>query len=300
MKKLYLLLVSLICATTVVAQPTIEIDNTNCTGGQATINGTPVVRHNGMVNALLYGGSVRSFELIDIDLADTTKEPLVIWWLPYREHGEVCGTTVVVENPDALPTPTGSDPDPTIDPDDGESPYPCLSVEWISGNTSVEESFPPSLEKNQFENVEAVLFIEQCGMTLPSDINVDFSALSPPAQQLFHYGISCDYSPGTIPAGTAVDVYLVHYDPPGSNVTSTANLKFSREILGVVVTTSNLDASDSVLGNPGTLYGGTQRYLECAAATVDVVEISADMKEFSLDMRVTSGFEEVRIIVKGE
>ena len=107
---------------------TITIDNKNCTGGTSTITGEPAVRHLGMTNALLYGGSVRTFEPAEIDLADTTHEPLVRWWLPDRENGQVCGTVVTVTNPGALPEPTGSEPDSgssTPPPTDTPLPTAC-------------------------------------------------------------------------------------------------------------------------------------------------------------------------------
>ena len=109
---------------------TINIDNENCTGGNATITNGPVARHLGMTNALLYGGSVQTFDPVEIDLVDTSKEPLVIWWLPYREHGLVCGTVVVIDNPNPLPTPSGTEPDPTLDPGASEpSPGdPCVHL----------------------------------------------------------------------------------------------------------------------------------------------------------------------------
>jgi prepilin-type processing-associated H-X9-DG protein len=108
----------------------IVIDNTNCTGGMATIAGTPAVRHMGTTNALLYDGSVRAFELSEIDLADTSKKPLVIWWLPDREHGMVCGSVVVVDAPPPSPTatpvpPTPTPPTPTPEP----TPAPEPTVE---------------------------------------------------------------------------------------------------------------------------------------------------------------------------
>ena len=102
---------------------TIVIDNTNCdASGNATITGSPAFRHSGIANALLYGGSVKSFELAEIDLSDSTKEPLVIWWLPDREHGLVCGTVVVVTNPNPLPGPSGTDPDPSLNPSSSPGP----------------------------------------------------------------------------------------------------------------------------------------------------------------------------------
>lgn len=104
----------------------ITIDNTNCTGGNATVDGNFVARHSGTVHALMYGGSVRTFEPTDIELADTTKEPLVRWWLPYEEHGLVCGTVVIVDDGSHLPPPQpssmGSDPDITLSPNPTSPP----------------------------------------------------------------------------------------------------------------------------------------------------------------------------------
>ena len=102
----------------------IVIDNLDCAGGgEALIDGVPVARHSGTTNALLFAGHVRTFEPADIDLADPSNEPLVIWWLPDREHGNVCGTVVVVENPNPPPSPTGTDPEPTSEPSEDE--YVC-------------------------------------------------------------------------------------------------------------------------------------------------------------------------------
>ncbi|MCG8583959.1 MAG: prepilin-type N-terminal cleavage/methylation domain-containing protein [Pirellulales bacterium] len=102
----------------------ILIDNTNCTGGTSTITGRPAARHLGMTNALLYGGSVSTFEPTEIDLEDPSHEPLVIHWLPDREHGLVCGSVVTIDNPNPLPSPTGSETDPTLSGDPGPG-YEC-------------------------------------------------------------------------------------------------------------------------------------------------------------------------------
>ena len=117
----------------------IEVDNLSCTGGaSATIAGNFAVRHSGTVNAHLYGGSVRTVEPADIAMDDPSKEPLVIWWLPDREHGEVCGEVVVITNPNPLPTPTGTDPDPALNPgpspdENGNYPPPPPSPGYVGG-----------------------------------------------------------------------------------------------------------------------------------------------------------------------
>lgn len=126
----------------------ILIDNKSCDASDnPVVTGNFVARHSGTVNALLYGGSVRPFEPEQIDLADTSHEPLVVWWLPDREHGDVCGTIVIVDNPSTLPGPTGTDPDPTLVPNASEpapdpsssQPPPELSPECGGGNGELGE-----------------------------------------------------------------------------------------------------------------------------------------------------------------
>lgn len=106
----------------------IDLDTEACTGTTPTITGAPAVRHLGTINALLYGGNVRTFDPVDVNLADTSKEPLVIWWLPYRENGVVCGQVVVVDNPNPLPpSPSSTEPEASIIPETDDAPAPSAS-----------------------------------------------------------------------------------------------------------------------------------------------------------------------------
>ena len=141
----------------------ILIDNTNCAGGTSAITGDYAIRHLGMTNALLYGGSVRSFESAEIDLADATHEPLVVWWLPDREHGLVCGSVVVIDNPNPLPIPSGTDPEPTPSPESPSCDYaytpdvgfPEVSDYslWTSGSGGYSIPFDPSHERCLFVEI---------------------------------------------------------------------------------------------------------------------------------------------------
>jgi hypothetical protein len=212
----------------------------------------------------------------------------------------VCGTVVTIDNPNELPEPGGTEPDVVLVEDEPESPYPCSSLAWHSGTLSLQETFPPSVVLDNFESTdEAFLFIEQCGMSLPADVDVDFSVLSPPVEQIFKYGFVCDFSPSTISAGTVVDVYLVHYDPMPDGLV-TVELQFSRPILGLVINSASMDATDSLLGSPDTLYGPDNlRGLECYGAA-DTVILSADMKNLQMELYATGKFEQMRIIVAGE
>lgn len=63
--------------------------------------------------------------------------------------------------------------------------------------------------------------------------------------------------PGLMPSPTWVDSHMIHFDNRGEpspypNVTGT--ITFDKPILAVICSLSNLDASDAVLGAPGTVY----------------------------------------------
>lgn len=106
-------------------------------------------------------------------------------------------------------------------------------------------------------------FDEQQNVTLAAALPVD---ISQPGQ----YGPDCGcdpLTPGSIPAGTTVSSLFVHADPVGTKSPATvltATIVTSTPILGIEVCgpakpsvcghNYGLDASDAVLGAPGTLY----------------------------------------------
>ena len=284
----------------------IVIDNTNCTGtpSVSTITGDYAVRHLGLVNALLYGGSVRTFEPVDIDLADTSHEPLVAWWLPDREHGLVCGSVVVIDNPTELPEPNGTEPDAELEPDSSIPPSdePC-SVDWPGGNLIHQETMPASLVWNATEtgDDEAFLYVEQCGYELQQDLTVDLHSTEG-TQFVWGGGFPCIDSPTTIPAGTVVDVYLLHYDPVSEFQEIWVDARFTRNILGVVADRNNMIFTDSLLGNPDTTYGDSiNRGLECGnSAVYEFVQIEDDAKTIRMKLGIGSHLEEARVIIAGE
>jgi prepilin-type N-terminal cleavage/methylation domain-containing protein len=119
----------------------IQLDVTDCSGGNTpTITGVPIARHSGQLHALLYGGAVRSVSIEDIELTDN--QLLVTWWLPYGDHGKVCGTVVVTDPGPALPTPSGTDPDPILTPDPGSGSEACENATAVE--VSVADAEPVS------------------------------------------------------------------------------------------------------------------------------------------------------------
>jgi prepilin-type processing-associated H-X9-DG protein len=106
-------------------------------------------------------------------------------------------------------------------------------------------------------------------------------------------------SGGSVPAGTPVDVWLLHYDPPGPNGTqSNARITFAGKILGVIVLTQKLRQTDPALGAPGTSYdqNAGARGMEPGA---EILTISQDMRTLTTDRLVVTGcMEEARIITE--
>jgi prepilin-type processing-associated H-X9-DG protein len=95
------------------------------------------------------------------------------------------------------------------------------------------------------------------------------------------YTSNSQKSPGTIPAGTRVDVYYVHYDPVRNenHTVYDGAMYFSQPILGIVCFSGSLDRTDSTLGNPNTQYptGQGARGYENGA---EQIELTDDMKGF--------------------
>jgi hypothetical protein len=132
----------------------------------------------------------------------------------------------------------------------------ALAAEITGTIDSLTEIAPPaSLLQGALEDTStAIVFREQREFLLTSDLSVD--AINPGAE-VNASGVGGTV--GTIPAGTLVDSFLVHYDPVGEptdlNVTVAWSLIFRDidNILGLIYSDSRLDSSD-YLGAAGTTY----------------------------------------------
>jgi len=147
----------------------------------------------------------------------------------------------------------------------------------------------PALEDNKI----VWMFQERQAYPLPSSVTVDI--VNPG-----RYDNNYNRQPGTIAAGTTVDCHFLHYDPVGSQNASTTGqvIKFSDEILGIICVSSTLDASDAVLGSPGTVYGtgvGSRGFENNA----EMVSLSDDRRSFLIhQFHSTYPGEEVRILTR--
>ena len=178
---------------------------------------------------------------------------------------------------------------------DGEDNSSPTSPPGSGGAIVAVPDMPPSLKIKEYEHeTEVRLLKEQSQFTLPSSVSVDMAGPGG-----WGWGTSNDAPAGTIPGGTVVDCYTLHYDPV-SNANSyifEGTVTFSGKILGVMTTTSKLKSSDSIVGVPGTIYDqGKWRGYEKGA---EGCAISTDMRQFEIIRHKTPGYmEEARIFTE--
>lgn len=120
----------------------------------------------------------------------------------------------------------------------------------IVHNDGVSPQSPPSsVELDAVESDDnIILFEENTSTTLASDVDIDGS---PPR----NYSRSAHLEDDTISAGTAIQSYLVHFDPvaASSSVRREGSVTLPCEILGLVMTSTKLDQSDN-LSTAATTY----------------------------------------------
>jgi hypothetical protein len=149
---------------------------------------------------------------------------------------------------------------------------------------------PPSVRPGALTSPDHFFaFYEGPGVTLSTPLHVDIT--TPGTYSNFN-----SLSPGVIPAGTEFNSTFIHSDHPGREVIIDGFVTFDAPILGVIVLTSSLNATDPILGHPGTLYPtGTdpERGYENDG---DSVTLSADRRTLTLHVDVIGPSDQLRVL----
>jgi hypothetical protein len=142
-------------------------------------------------------------------------------------------------------------------------------------------------------NTQVSVFQERSGFLLTGDILVNLSApgVASPVNLL-------NPSPTAILAGTAVDSYFLHSDPVSLVASFFGTVTFDREILGVILLPARLDASDAILGAPGTAYptGELARGAEESSTELDAITLSADRRTLTVALRTLGRADQIRVV----
>lgn len=179
----------------------------------------------------------------------------------------------------------------------------------IVSRTNVLDSGPApvSLDLDVVQNVSPQLFGEQQCVELGDGLAVDIA--SPGS---YTYAGPCS-NPGTIPSGTIVNSYLVHFDPPGTSPSPTpevlgCSITFDTPILGLIFQSGRkgpdtLGISDGIVGASSSYWtSGTNHDVRGFDLCVglwdqDPITLSADRLTVSFDTKANT-IDEMRIITE--
>ena len=207
--------------------------------------------------------------------------------------GDSCLPDAVEAMKKRIPPPvtTGYSEEDTILPPPDTSSLPDQNMALVDPPVSVIIG-----SKGAFENSTTIrAFREREDFTLPTSVRVNI--VSPG-----YYDSYATMTGGSVGAGRRVNSYFVHYDPVASGPgLSSGSLTFPGEVLGIACRDAELDASDGVLGHPGTAYptGTKSRGFENSGQ--EIVSVSKDGCTVVVHRYYSTGVgEQMRVIVACE
>lgn len=157
---------------------------------------------------------------------------------------------------------------------------------------------PESVVRNHLEDENRFYVLpERMGFELFGDVKCEIVETG---QHTVFQGVT-----HTIPAGTVVDSYLLHFDRAddirGSVAMVEGSVYFDRPILGVIVSHPRLYETDRVLGHPDVQYPAKDaliRGLEHGRYNKDVVRISEDRKTLTVRLEAELNMDQLRVLVE--
>lgn len=173
----------------------------------------------------------------------------------------------------------------------------------ITGTTGAANStqpIPSNLSLNASEsNTEIFVYAEQQNRVLGGNLDLDITeaGLYEPGPDMDE---RADLSPGVVLAGTTVNSYIVHFDEvDGGPYTLEGSVTLDKPILGLIILTDYLNASDSELGASGTTYDGTSvRGLDILTHNQDPLELTLNINANTVWFKLTvnNAMDELRIV----
>lgn len=164
-----------------------------------------------------------------------------------------------------------------------------------SGSLFEVDPVPSSVGSNALQSNNRIhWFAERSGFQLAGDLSVDVTSPG------FVNNLG-GATPGVVSSGTVVDSYFFHLDP---NISSgflilDGTATFDSDVLGIVLSDSRLNLSDSVLGTTSTAYptGISLRGAATGIEANDFVRLSADRRTVDIRLGATfDGFDQIRIV----
>jgi len=163
----------------------------------------------------------------------------------------------------------------------------------IHGGVKLLPKAPESARYNDGleSSTQIFMFLEKEEFPLPRNVVVDIA-------QPGTYGKAPlpDFSATstTIPAGTVVNCYFLHYDSPGRQRASTkGSVTFKEPIIGIICTDTTCDQSDAIFGVTQYSTGQRARSYE---RNRERVTLSPDRRTYTMDFGISFPGEDTRIL----
>jgi len=192
--------------------------------------------------------------------------------------------------------------------------FPALENDALVPHTTGDVRYlrraPESVKEGTFEHDSIMVFEEQAEFTLPEELQVMRGASN--QQEGPELSVA---ELVTLPAGTRVKSYYVHFDRVGrgkSDVESKGSITFDRPVLGTVIHSKTLMRTDAWLARAGTTYGGN-RFLEMrfggtkdhprptnSSGRYDEVHLGEDGRTVTMDLLTGWCSDDFRVLVKAE
>jgi hypothetical protein len=183
------------------------------------------------------------------------------------------------------------------------SAFECDQLGIVATGGQVELIAPPPsvLYNDLASDSEIRAFNERFGVRLPSDLTVDINSAGT---------YNPDHRPPSprpkILAGTVVNSHFLHFDSVTEDDENprrrSGSVAFDTDVLGIIVRTAQLNASDPILGHPGTQYptdDGRESELYRDMEPYDAVELSDDRKTVTFSARVSDHADQIRVVTQG-
>jgi hypothetical protein len=167
------------------------------------------------------------------------------------------------------------------------------SLSSISTSGAVQAiAAPPSVLQGALESDTQIDLFGELAKPLPTGLAVDITTPGT-------HSSAAVLTSGTIASGTQINSYYIHADPVGisQNVSRllAGEVTFPTNVLGVIVTDANLNASDGVLGVASTAYPTSGRGLRLNSPT-DTIILSPDQRTVTVHLSVSNATDDVRVI----
>lgn len=196
------------------------------------------------------------------------------------------------------------------------SPEKDALIRAIGGMVHNLQEAPLDLRDGSFKHDYLMLFPERLNYALPEDVSVNLAEPgtyrllnaneikkyleeSSPEKQAREKVVEATVIQDTLRKGTVVNSYLVHFDAidkPGEFRKAKGRVRFNNRVLGLIVSGQDLNHSDTILGNPGTIYENSHG----RRTENDLVRISSDQHQVYFNLEVYGFIDHVRILVEAD